>query len=576
MSAVGSEGDSSVALANLAQRFWAFRCYEEPLLAIQAGRNTADTVLFREGPEDFERRSTTAEVFLRQLVSIPENHLTVQEWATHRLLRRELEDIRSFHDMKLHERPTLFPYGPESITVDFANTATLITLEGAALYVNRLKTISAYFDDVVANLTCGYVAGFRYPRQVLASAAAAVRAHSQGAVEGLAWFSPFRRTSLSGAEIQRIAQETRELLASTLVPALRAYADFLEGPLAVGARDSVSCTDAPRGEEFYRILVRHFTTTNVSTDELHELGKAEVARLTSEMLRVAADAGFSGELSKYRAFLAADSQFIAPSREVLREQFEIVCKRIDLNIPAFFGRIPRITYGIQSIPEAASALLPPAYAQFNPADCSGPGVLWVTSIPAKAPRFMHSAVALHEGWPGHLMHMALIQEMQELPDFRRFAVGFSGSWRYSACLEGWALYCEGLGVEMGLYQTPHQHYGRLDMEIWRALRLVVDTGLHTRGWTRAQAVDYMAAHSALPRIAIESEVDRYIGMPAQALAYQVGNRKFWELRTRAERRLGRRFNVRTFHDTLMAAGAVTLPVLERLVEGYLEQSEGVQ
>jgi uncharacterized protein (DUF885 family) len=291
------------------------------------------------------------------------------------------------------------------------------------------------------------------------------------------------------------------------------------------------------------------------------------------MQRVAVDVGFGNDLAAYRAFLALDPQFRAPSKEVLRERFEILSKRIDLKIPEFFGRLPRITYGICSIPECAASSMPPAYAQFNPADCSRAGIHWVTSLPAKAPTYMHIPLALHEAWPGHLMHMALIQEMDHLPEFRRYGLAFGGSWRYSACLEGWALYCEGLGVDMGLYESPHQHYGRLDMEMWRAVRLVVDTGLHVRGWTRVRGIEYMATHSALPRDVIESEIDRYIGMPAQALAYQVGNLGFRELRERAESHLGRRFDLRGYHDTLMAAGAVTLPVLKQLVDEYLSRSD---
>ena len=284
------------------------------------------------------------------------------------------------------------------------------------------------------------------------------------------------------------------------------------------------------------------------------------------MEAAACEAGFKGDLPGYRRYLNTDPQFIAPSKEALLEQIEALSKRIDLKIPAYFGRIPRITYGVQQMSEAASALLFPAYAQPSPADCSGPGVHWVTAIPAKLPNFMHVPIALHEAWPGHLMHLGLIQEMQDLPDFRRF-----GALGYSACLEGWALYCEGLGVEMGLYRTPHQTYGRLDMEMWRACRLVVDTGLHTRGWTRAEAIAYMAANMALPLPTIESEVDRYIGMPAQALAYQIGMLKFRELRTRAQEQLGEHFDVRAFHDQLLAAGPVTLPVLERLTDDYLSR-----
>jgi uncharacterized protein (DUF885 family) len=554
---------SATALRQLAQHFWEFQCHEFPLRAIQAGRKTSDSVLLREAPEDFERRFEAAGNFEHALDGIPERDLDAQDWATHRLLRRELDDLRDLYRVRAHQRPSLFPMGPDFVSSSFANTTVLTNLEGAELFVERLASLCGYWPQLVANLDAGYAGGLRYSQHHLKSAAASVRAAVKGEIDSLAWFSPFRRTALKGAKIDQLALRARQVIATGLLPAMMAYLEYLEGPLAKDARESLGCTDSPDGEEFYRVLMRHFTTTELSADPVYELGEREVARLEAEMRAAAAAAGFA-DLAGYRRFLNTDPQFIAPSKEALLEQIEVLSKRIDLKIPAFFGRIPRITYGVQQIPEAAAALLFPAYAQPSPADGSGPGVHWVTSIPAKLPSFMHVPIALHEAWPGHLMHLGLIQEMQDLPDFRRF-----GALGYSACLEGWALYCEGLGVEMGLYRTPHQTYGRLDMEMWRACRLVVDTGLHTRNWTRDRAIAYMTANLALPAPTIESEVDRYIGMPAQALAYQIGVLKFRELRGRAEERLGERFEVRAFHDRLLAAGPVTLPVLERLMEGYL-------
>jgi uncharacterized protein (DUF885 family) len=562
-----TRGGAADSLRELAARFWEFQCYEYPLLAIQAGRKTADAVLLREAPEDFERRFKAVGDFHRALEQIPEERLDAQSWATHRLLRREFDDLSGMYRVRAHQRPSLFPMGPEFWTIYFANTVALTHLEAAELYVERLAGLAGYWQQVIVSLSAGYTGGLRYPRQDLRNAAASVRAAVAGEVDALAWFSPFRRTALVGARTQQLAERARRVIRSDLVPALIAYAECLEGPLAKGARDSLGCTDSPEGEEFYRTLMRHFTTTSLSADEVHDMGKREVAHLQTEMEAAAADAGFKADLPGYRRYLTTDPQFVAPSKEMLLEQIEVLSKRIDLKIPAFFGRIPRITYGVQLIPEAAAALLPPAYAQPNPADGSNPGVHWITSIPSKAPSFMHVPLALHEAWPGHLMHLALIQENKDLPEFRRF-----GAMRYSACLEGWALYCEGLGVEMGLYQTPHQTYGRLDMEMWRACRLVVDTGIHTRRWTRDESIAYMRAHTALPLPTIESEVDRYVGMPAQALAYQIGMLKIRELRALAQARLGERFDIRAFHDQLLAAGPVTLPVLERLMQDNLSRA----
>jgi uncharacterized protein (DUF885 family) len=215
--------------------------------------------------------------------------------------------------------------------------------------------------------------------------------------------------------------------------------------------------------------------------------------------------------------------------------------------------------------------VPGAYAQPNPADRSAPGIIWVSGIPAKCPSYLHVPLALHEGWPGHLMHIALMQEADSLPSFRRH-----GAIKYTAYVEGWALYCESLGVEMGLYETTHQHYGRVEMEQWRAVRLVVDTGIHWYGWSRETAIAYMAARLTLSRESIEGEVDRYAAMPAQALAYQIGNLKMRELRQHAQQTLGPRFKHRRFHEAVMCAGAVTLPVLEELIEDWLTSEQSFE
>jgi len=311
--------------------------------------------------------------------------------------------------------------------------------------------------------------------------------------------------------------------------------------------------------------VRHFTTLPLEPARIHELGLQQVARLEAEIDEVAAQAGFAGDVAGYRQYLREDPGFYAGSADALLQQVQALAKRIDARIPSLLRHLPRATYGVQSIPVAASARLPLAYAQPNPADGSAGGTFWVSGLPERVPSYLHVCLALHEAWPGHLMHIALLQEMDTLPMFRR--ANFT---RYTACLEGWAMYCEGLGEELGLYETPHQRFGRLDMEMWRACRLVVDTGIHLLGWGREQAVAYMAARLSLSREAIEAEVDRYIAMPAQALAYQLGGLKFRELRQRAQWRLGDRFDLRAFHDQLMAAGAVTLPVLEEVVDTWLD------
>ena len=562
-------GSPSQRVADLAERYWQLECHELPLTAAMAGVVLPDAVLFRESADDHARRDRRAGELLADAERIDARTLSAQERATLALLKRELSGLRAQYAVDSHLRPWLFPAGPDFTAMFWANSASVSDEATAVLYVDRLATLPEYLLDVQANIEAGHARGYRYPRVVLQAGAGNTRGILSAAPEASAWLSPFKRSPAAAqAAVQRQAARALTLVREALMPALQAWAAFLEGMLARGARESLSCIDGPAGTDYYRVWVRHFTSTTIEPDEVHALGLAEVARIDAEIQAVAADVGFAGNLAGYRAFLASDPQFVAPTADALRHDVEALCKRVDRRIPEFFGLIPRITYGVQSIPESVSARMPPAYAQPSAADGSNAGIFWISSLPSKAPSYLHPALVVHEAWPGHLMHLALLNEQTDIPAFRRY-----GAVKYTACIEGWALYCENLGIEMGLYTTPHEHYGRLEMEMWRAVRLVVDTGIHVQGWSREQAVAYMAEHLTLSRETIEGEVDRYAALPAQALGYQIGNLKLRELRQRAEARLGIRFSHRSFHEAVMTAGAVTLPVLDDLVEDWLQRQE---
>jgi uncharacterized protein (DUF885 family) len=560
-------GVAATALVALTERYWQFLRHEFPFNALTAGQPLDEPTLFREAPADFARRARAARGLQAELDGIPLAGLSPQDRITHRLLERELADLQAVHATASHLRPWLLPAGPEFNTQYFANLTQLSDLAQAQRYLERLATLPAYFGDVQACLDEGLARGIRAPKVVLAAAAANLRQAARGDAARTAWCAPFGRSPLGAqAPMVDLARQAEQVVGQAIQPALRTLADHLEHRLLPAARESVACTDGPLGAEFYAFWVRHFTNLPLEPEAVHTLGLEEVRRLEEEMAEVAARAGFGGDLPGYRRFLGTDPSLRETSAERLRERVEALAKRIDGRIPTILGHLPRATYGVQSIPAAASEKLPIAYAQPNPADGSAAGTFWINGLPERVPTYALVSVTLHEAWPGHLMHIALMQEMTALPQFRR--ANFT---KYGACLEGWAMYCETLGHELGLYETPHQHYGQLDMEMWRACRLVVDTGLHTKGWTREEAARYMGQRMSLSRTAIEAEVDRYIAMPAQALAYHIGGLKFRELRQRAQSRLGERFNLRRYHDQLMAAGAVTLPVLEELVDDWLDR-----
>ena len=551
-------------LADLAERYWRFECEETPLTAALANEPLPDATLFRESARDWARRDGRAAELLEVLSAIDEGALAGQDRATHRLLRRELDAVRSHYAVQAHLRPWLFPLGPDFLAVYWANATSIGNAADATRYLERLRTLPAFWRDIEANLAVGVAGGLGWPRPVLACALAGARAGLAGAAGTSPFLGPFHRSAAKAQPaVADAAAQAEQIVEAELRPAQQAYVDALEH-LHATARESLSCGDTNGGRDYYRAMVRHFTTTAIEPDAVHELGLAEVKRIGVEIEAVAGEAGYAGDVAGYRHFLSTDPQFVSSSAEALRETMESLCKRIDRQIPKFFGRIPRITYGLESIPEAASPAMPPAYAQPSPADGSAAGVFWVSGLPAKCPSYLHVPIAVHEAWPGHLMHIALIQEATGLPTFRRH-----GAVKYTACVEGWALYCESLAEDMGLYVTPHQHYGRLEMELWRAVRLVVDTGIHWHGWSRQQAIEYMSGHLTLAPETLSGEVDRYAGMPGQALGYQIGNLAMRGLRSRAEATLGASFTHRGFHDAVTGAGAVTLPVLEGLLEEWL-------
>ncbi len=549
-------------LHEIAERYWQFLRGERPLVALLAGQPAGDQ-LMREAPADHERRAASAQRFLDELAPLAADALDATDRATLLLLRHELQLLRELVATNGHLRPSLFPLGPEFTLAYACNAVALFTRADADAWLTRLATVPQALAGVQDCLRAGLALGIRQPRLALDAALANVRGMLAVEPAHSPFHGPVQRAGAALPGAEAVAAHSLALVRDTVLPALRAYADFIETTLLPQARDSVACTDAPQGVDYYRMLVRQYANVDESPEAIHALGLAEVQRLEAEAATIAAAAGFAGDLAGFRASLVQPDQFAAGA-EALRADIVVLSRRIDAKLPGLFGRLPRMTYDIRSIPETVSERMPVAYAEPNPAARTAPGTHWITSHPAKCPRYMQLPLALHEAWPGHLMHLALIQEQSTLPAFRRF-----GAMGHSACLEGWALYCERLGEDMGLYDTPQKQYGPVEMEMWRAVRLVLDTGLHARGWSRAQAIAFACRHMSMPLATIEAEVDRYIALPGQALAYQLGNLKFRALRQRARERLGERFRLRDFHDALLACGAVTLPVLEALIDDWI-------
>ncbi|MCI0432727.1 MAG: DUF885 domain-containing protein, partial [Gemmatimonadetes bacterium] len=556
----------AATLAALTADYWEFHLREHPATALELDDRRYSRELFKESIADHARRDREAAVFLQRLETLPADDLRDQDALTYHLLERELCDAREHFAFRSHVRPMLFPDGPEGRLAHAIEKTTLASRTDAEDYLARLESIPDLFVAWMERLRVGVDAGYRLPDVLLPRICRTAESYLSPPVHKSVWYKPMTASAAhAGAPFERARADLKTLIVEKIQPAYRRWIDDLRTLFTSRCRSSVAISEEPDGVEYYRFLVRNHTTTSLEPRQIYEIGRGETARIRSEMEHVAGQAGFDGSLADFRSQLSSDPRFVSKSAEELRERVEVLAKRIERRIPEFFGRLPRMTYGVESIPEALAEQLPPAYAQPSPASGRMAGVFWVTSLPKACPSYLHVPLTLHEAWPGHLMHIALVQEMTSLPAFRRH--GLAG---YSAYIEGWALYCERLGHEFGLLTEPAAQYGRLEMEMWRAVRLVVDTGIHAMGWSRAQAIAYMAEHLTLPAATIEAEVDRYIGWPGQALAYKLGEIKVRELRERATHQLGTRFDLRAFHDRVIDCGPVTLDLLDQHVQSWLD------
>jgi uncharacterized protein (DUF885 family) len=356
-------------------------------------------------------------------------------------------------------------------------------------------------------------------------------------------------------------------LESEVVPAYRTLHDYLVKTYIPSARETTGWRDLPNGRNWYAHLVRHYTTTDLTPKQIHDLGLSEVRRIRAEMEKGKEQAGFRGTLAEFFEFLRTDPQFFFTKREDLLVGYRDIAKRIDPELVRVFGKLPRLPYGVIAIPAHIEVSQTSAYYQLGSPQAARPGYFYVNTYSLNSrPKWEMEALALHEAVPGHHLQIALAQELEGLPEFRRHS-------EFTAFIEGWALYAESLGEEMGFFANPYSKLGQLTFEMWRAIRLVVDTGLHEFGWSRQQAIDFFKENSPKPEHDIIVEVDRYLVSPGQALAYKIGELKIKELRAAASRELGQRFDLRSFHDEVLGQGALPMGVLEARINAWVKDQK---
>ncbi len=565
---VAETGDDSAELAKIIAEHRAYQLREFPTLATQAGVTEHNDRLGSVSAAALHRQESTERDFLARLDALERAALDDSERINADLLSWVLQDSIAAHELDLSRVPFNTFWG---FFIGALRASDGVRMDNAAdyeQYIDRLQDFPRWFDENIANMKRGIDTGFTLPRIVLDGVLPTVKAQIKGDPTESSLYEPFEAMSdrLPAAEADRLRQAGKAAIADAAVPAFARLYEFLSDDYLAAATDTVGASEMAGGDAYYRYAIRRYVTTDMDPAEIHQIGLDEVARIRREMQEVIAETGFEGGFEAFTEFLRTDPQFYAETPEALLKEAGWIAKRIDYVMPGYFGKLPRLPYGIVPVPDE----LAPNYttASYNPAPIGGVrgGAYWLNTYRLdQRPRYELTALTLHEAVPGHHHQGALSQELENVPDFRR-------SLYLSAYGEGWGLYSEKLGVEMGVYQTPYDHFGRLSYEMWRACRLVIDTGIHSQGWSRRQGLDFLAANTSLSPANVRAEVDRYISWPGQALSYKLGELKIWELRRRAEEALGNDFDLREFHDVLLGNGALPLTMLEAEIDRWIAAS----
>lgn len=539
---------------------------------ITAGNEGDQAALFRlpdASPAADDARRTALFEFQRRILALKSSKLRESDALNRELLTRSIADDLEMSAFDTARLPFTAYWSFSSLGEDLARETIIRNRQEADAYLSRLKALSGYYDQQISNARRGLATGFVQPKLVVEVALRTAKKQAGPDADTSPLLTPLDHlpTNIPAEAQAQLRVSAVEILKQQVVPAQRRIAEFLEKEYLPKARTGLAARDLPDGERYYRAAVRHYTTTSLSPDEVHEIGLNEVKRIHAEMEAVIAKAGFNGDVPAFIAFLRTDPQFYAHSREELLQRYQVVAKRIDPELPRLFGRLPRLTYGVKPIPTATEEGQTTGYYEGGSPERGVSGTLAVNlSHLDQRPLYEVPTLALHEGVPGHHLQIALSQELGDAPKFRRHL-------DYTAFVEGWGLYAEQLGDELGVYSTPYERFGQLSYEMWRACRLVADTGIHWLRWSREQARSCFLENTALSVHNIDTEVDRYISWPGQALAYKIGELKIMSLRRRAETELGDRFDERRFHDAVLLGGALPLDVLEARIVSWIKSEK---
>ena len=558
--------DVEAAFESLWQEDWEFRLREYPTFATSVGDHRADDRLVDMSAEALARRHAHKLDVRDRLDAIDREALPEATRIDYDIFRRQIVGSIESYETKAHLLTLNSDWGFHIGLSRLPTGHPRNTLEDYRNYLSRLAQVPRVMRENMALMRRGMEIGMVQPRVVLEGRDVSIRTHVVDDPRESVFFDPFENYPVAVPEDERAALEAEalRLITDEVVPAYAEFLAFFNGPYLEAARESLAAHELPDGKRFYGVQIREYTTLDLTADEIHETGRREVARIREEMAAIIAQLEFEGDFAAFLEFLRTDPQFYPNSPRELLAEASYFAKKMDGRLPALFGRLPRQPYGVEPVPDDLAPFFTAGRYVGASLDAPRGGMYWVNTydLPTRT-LYTLPALTLHEAAPGHHMQIALARELDDLPPFRRHDY-------ISAFGEGWALYAEYLGIEADIYETPYQHFGRLTYEMWRACRLVVDTGIHAKGWTREQAVTFMAENTALSLHEVNTEIDRYISWPAQALSYKLGELKIRELRARAEEALGTGFDLKAFHDRVLSLGSVPMSVLESVIDRWIE------
>jgi len=556
------QAQQNAPLQNIIDKAWKITLDANPTFAYDQGHLSQAGKLTDMSPATLKKLNTRREQLLKSLKALDKNKLSKEKKINAQILKSQLQNDVDLYDYKDHYQPISSESGFHSDITSIAK-GRFTTAQDYAYYLAKLEALTDYFAQQTYWLRQGLATGITPPKVTLNGFENSISAFIVP-IEKSGYFTPFTQYPKHFSDIQKVTltEQGRALVENTVLPLYQKFYDFMTQEYIPGARTDIATASLPEGAAFYENRVRYYTTLDMNSDQVHQLGLQEVKRIRSEMNKVIAKVGYQGSFAAFLHFLRTDPQFYPKTKQELLKEAAYIAKKADAILPKYFGKLPRIPYGIQEVPaEIAPKYTTGRYSGSNRSD--EPGYYWVNTYALdKRPLYEMEALTLHEAVPGHHLQISLNTELTSLPKFRRYSY-------ISAFGEGWGLYCEYLGLEAGFYQDPYSNFGRLTYEMWRAARLVVDTGIHAKGWSRQQALDFMASNTALSLHNVTTEIDRYISWPGQALSYKIGELTIKRLRAQAEEALGKRFDIRSFHDAVLEHGSVPMLVLEQQIQDFI-------